>query len=165
MFRSLDEFFAEWNQEVRLTERVLNALTDESLAQKVIEGRRTLGQIAWHLVKSIHYMTYCGLSFEGPNEQTPIPESAATIAGEYKRMAGVFSDAVRTQWSDETLANEIDMMGETWKLRDTLRFLIMHQAHHRGQMTVLMRQAGLRPPEVYGQTYESWIEQGREPMP
>ena len=28
--------------------------------------------------------------------------------------------------------------------------LINHQNHHRGQMTVLMRQAGLTVPGVYG---------------
>jgi len=28
--------------------------------------------------------------------------------------------------------------------------LIAHQGHHRAQMTVLMRQAGLKVPGVYG---------------
>lgn len=26
----------------------------------------------------------------------------------------------------------------------------LHQVHHRGQMTVLMRQAGLHVPSIYG---------------
>ncbi|MCK4657684.1 MAG: hypothetical protein KAT85_11650, partial [candidate division Zixibacteria bacterium] len=28
--------------------------------------------------------------------------------------------------------------------------------HHRGQMTVLMRQAGLKVPGVYGPSMEEW---------
>jgi hypothetical protein len=31
-------------------------------------------------------------------------------------------------------------------------------------MTVLMRQAGLRIPELYGPTYDSWIDKGMDPL-
>lgn len=55
-------------------------------------------------------------------------------------------------------------MGVKWQNGASLRFAVMHQAHHRGQMTVLMRQAGLTVPEIYGPTYESWIEKGMEPL-
>lgn len=42
------------------------------------------------------------------------------------------------------------MYGEIWARGLTLFYLITHQAHHRGQMTVLMRQAGLPVPGIYG---------------
>jgi uncharacterized damage-inducible protein DinB len=35
-----------------------------------------------------------------------------------------------------------------------LHALVLHQVHNRGQMTVLMRQAGLVLPGVYGPTRE-----------
>ena len=38
-----------------------------------------------------------------------------------------------------------------------LMTLINHQNHHRGQMTVLMRQAGLTVPGVYGPAKEEWV--------
>jgi uncharacterized damage-inducible protein DinB len=41
-------------------------------------------------------------------------------------------------------------------------FLIQHQAHHRGQMTVLMRQAGLPVPGIYGPSKEEWANFGME---
>ena len=44
-----------------------------------------------------------------------------------------------------------------------LSSLIRHQAHHRGQMTVLMRQAGLPVPGVYGPAREEWKAYGQEP--
>lgn len=56
MFAKIEDFAAEWTSEADLTATVLDALTDDSLGQEVIEGRRTLGQIAWHLVQSLHYM-------------------------------------------------------------------------------------------------------------
>ena len=41
--------------------------------------------------------------------------------------------------------------------------LIGHQTHHRSQMTVLMRQAGLVVPEVYGPAKEGWAAYGAQP--
>lgn len=54
--------------------------------------------------------------------------------------------------------------GEPWTNAAFLHFTLVHQAHHRGQMTVLMRQAGLRIPELYGPTYDSWIDKGMDPL-
>ncbi len=55
------------------------------------------------------------------------------------------------------------MAGEDWQNGASLRFSLRHEIHHRGQMTVLMRQAGLRVPDVLGPTREDWIEKGIEP--
>jgi uncharacterized damage-inducible protein DinB len=52
------------------------------------------------------------------------------------------------------------MYGEKWKRGVTLTVLVTHQAHHRGQMTVLMRQAGLRVTGVYGPAREEWAGMG-----
>ena len=45
----------------------------------------------------------------------------------------------------------------------TLQVLVVHQAHHRGQMTVLMRQAGLEVPGVYGPSRQEWAAYGMQP--
>ena len=72
--------------------------------------------------------------------------------------------AVQTQWTDETLGEVRNMYGEEWRNGVTLRILIQHEIHHRGQMTVLMRQAGLRVPDIYGPTREYWLERGMQPL-
>ncbi|WP_339821068.1 DinB family protein [Paenibacillus sp. FSL R7-0216] len=164
MFVKIEEFIEAWTEESKLKERIMEALTDASLSQPIVEGRRTLGQIAWHLVGSIHYMTHCGLNFAGPAGGEHVPASAAEIAEEYHRISEALIEAVRSEWTDEQLLATTEIAGEPWPNGASLRFTLMHQAHHRGQMTVLMRQAGLRLPDVYGPTYESWIEQGMEPL-
>ncbi|WP_276356131.1 DinB family protein [Cohnella caldifontis] len=162
MFTEVEKFVSEWEKEAKRTEDVLDRLTDESLGQPVTEGRRTLGDIAWHLVESFHYMSYLGLDIGAPDKGQR--GTAKGIAEEYRRMNGIFLNAVKTQWNDEALRQEQDVGGEIWNNGASLAFTMMHQAHHRGQMTVLMRQAGLRPPGVYGQAYEDWIDQGKTPM-
>ena len=55
------------------------------------------------------------------------------------------------------------MYGEIWKRGHSLQVLLVHQTHHRGQMTVLMRQAGLPVPSIYGPVKEGWSAYGVEP--
>jgi uncharacterized damage-inducible protein DinB len=56
------------------------------------------------------------------------------------------------------------MYGETWKNGFSLWVLIAHQAHHRAQMIVLMREAGLKVPGVYGPSKEEWESMHMQPM-
>ncbi|MBK8721797.1 MAG: hypothetical protein IPL95_05830 [Saprospiraceae bacterium] len=46
------------------------------------------------------------------------------------------------------------MYGELWTKGNTLAILIRHQAHHRGQLSILMRQNGCKVPGVYGPSKE-----------
>ena len=66
-------------------------------------------------------------------------------------------------WSDADLEREDEMYGEVWKRGYGLHVLLVHQTHHRGQMTVLMRQAGLPVPPIYGPVKEGWSAYGVEP--
>ena len=54
------------------------------------------------------------------------------------------------------------MYGEKWQRGLTLHILLQHEVHHRGQMTVLMRQAGLKVPNIYGPAKEGWAEYGAD---
>jgi uncharacterized damage-inducible protein DinB len=164
MLVTIEDFAAEWLDESANTERVLSHLTDASLSQNMGTKYRTLGQVAWHLVESLNYIAAMGLSFPGLKESAAIPASARDILDEYRRLSGEMLHAVQTQWTDAELLKDTEIGGEIWTKGASLHFVIMHQAHHRGQMTVLMRQAGLPIPGVYGPTYEGWIEMGREPL-
>ncbi len=62
--------------------------------------------------------------------------------------------AVENDWTDQDLNDRVDFFGHQQTKAGVLRFLISHQIHHRGQMTVLMRQADLRVPGIYGPTRE-----------
>lgn len=70
--------------------------------------------------------------------------------------------AIKEKWTDESLKELDDMYGEKWPRGLTLSILNKHQIHHRGQMTVLMRQAGLKVPGVYGPSRDEWSAMGME---
>lgn len=161
MFRRVDDFSQGWAQESESTLKLLRTLTDDSLAQRATPTTRSLGELAWHLVGTLFEMpTAAGLSVETLPEDTPVPASAAEIAETYERAARRVGEAVAAEWTDEALTGEVEMYGERWSRGLTLAILVAHQTHHRGQMTVLMRLAGLRVPGVYGPAREEWEAMG-----
>ncbi|MEK0316668.1 DinB family protein [Cohnella sp. 56] len=164
MHEMINAWAKEWERESEMTSGLLDTIDDASLTQPTVAGRRTLGGIAWHLVSSLQFMRTLGLTFEAVEDSPEIRQSSARIADAYRRTSERFLEALKTQWTDANLDDTVQIAGEQWKNGDSLRYSLMHQAHHRGQMTVLMRQAGLRPPGLYGPTYETWVEQGMAPL-
>ncbi|MBA2379283.1 MAG: DinB family protein [Blastocatellia bacterium] len=166
MFRKVEDFIKAWDYEQEATLKLLNALSDASLGQKVTPDGRTMGFIAWHLAQTPPEMLgKAGLTLEGPAEDVAQPGSAAEIAREYEKASSSAREKVSADWNDEKLLEEDDLYGERWKKGLTLFYLIAHQAHHRGQMTVLMRQAGLPVTGVYGPAKEEWAAMGAPAMP
>jgi len=164
MFITTEEFLTNWEQESGSTQKILDALTDESLAQEVSPQDRTLGRIAWHIVTTLDEMIgRTGLKFEAAAHDSQVPSGAREIAEAYRTSSEAMVAAIRDQWTDATLSEEKDMYGDMWTIATTLGILITHQTHHRGQMTVLMRQAGLPVPGVYGPSREEWAAFGGQP--
>jgi uncharacterized damage-inducible protein DinB len=166
MFSRIQDFEYQWSMEIEATQKIFKHLTDASLAQTVAPGYRALGRLAWHIVTSIpERMGRAGLKLKGPAEGESVPASARMILARYNDIAIGLLDEIRMRWTDATLAESIDVNGQKWKKGFALTDLISHQIHHRGQMTVLMRQAGLEVPGIYGPSKPEWARWGmQEPV-
>ncbi len=151
MFKTVRHFSKIWTHESGQTLRVLRALTNDSLRQSVAPGHRDLGQIAWHLTTAQRELAAkTGLSYDAPTHEAAQPATAAAIASAYQAAARGLGDAVVSQWTDSALRETFEAYDMEWSKGSFLFVLLCHEIHHRGQMTVLMRQAGLRVPGVYG---------------
>lgn len=165
MFRKVSDFLEQWAQETDKTFILLDRLPDESLMYKVTPEGRSLGVLAWHLVTTPGEMAYrAGLANSSDLETMPVPSGVAEICRLYHQEAGNVQCAVQEKWSDKDLTDVVNMYGELWPKGMVLWSLIVHQAHHRGQITVLMRQAGLIVPGIYGPSREEWIQMGMTPQ-
>lgn len=161
MYAAIADFVTEWQYEAAATEKLLAALTDASLAQPVAPGGRILGRIAWHIVQTLTEMPHtAGFLAVDELANQPVPTTAAEIRAAYHRLAQQVASAATANWTDAQLVDQVPMYGDHWPKRAVLSVLIRHQAHHRGQLTVLMRQAGLAVPGVYGPAREEWAAFG-----
>jgi uncharacterized damage-inducible protein DinB len=59
--------------------------------------------------------------------------------------------------SESDMARSIAFVtGQPMEIRDVLwDFILLHNVHHRGQLSLLTRQAGGRPSSVFGPTRET----------
>ena len=167
MFRRLDDFSKAWTEEAKHTLAVLEAIPDQAAGTAITAAHRDLGRLAWHMVEAVIEMpTKMGLAIPGAERVKggfigEAPATLAEVAEIYTAASAALLKGLEA-WSDSDLEREDDLYGETWRRGQTLHVIIVHQTHHRGQMTVLMRQAGLRVPSIYGPVKEGWAEYGVE---
>lgn len=164
MYYKISDFEKDWAYEKESTLKLFGNLTDTSLTQKVTDEGRSLGFLAWHITSSIsEMMNRTGLTIEVVDENCE-PETAKVIIDTFERSANELLAGVKNNWTDSHLSEEVNMYGENWSKGKILSVLLVHLIHHRAQMTVLMRQAGLKVNGIYGPSKEEWAQFGMPAM-
>lgn len=167
MFRRLDDFRKAWSEEASHTLAVFAAIPGPAMGAAVAAGHRDLRRLSWHLVESVIEMPgHMGLAIPGAERVKggfigEPPATMAEIAEVYQLASEAFLKGLEA-WSDADLEREDELYGEIWRRGQTLHVLLVHQVHHRAQMTVIMRQAGLIVPSIYGPVKEGWAAYGVE---
>jgi uncharacterized damage-inducible protein DinB len=153
MITAIQQFLEIWEQETEVTLSVFKNLTDESLSKVLLNDYRSIERLANHIVDCAASIPLAA-TVKVQHEKQHYTTVKDLISAYTKATSGVKEAA--TIWADETLQELTPMYGETWKKGFALWVTIAHQAHHRGQLTVLMRMAGLKVPGVYGPAKEEW---------
>ncbi|MEK4254082.1 MULTISPECIES: DinB family protein [unclassified Ureibacillus] len=154
MYRKIDDFIKDWQHNSAGTIAIMESITEDKKHVAIVEGHNSLEFLSWHLTNAPLF--FCGLIGQSLNVQinpsTP-PSTMKEIIDEYKKVNEKVVNAVK-KLDDSSLEKEVDMIGQPTAIGAVLRMLIDHQTHHRAQMQVLLRQAGLPVPGVMGPTKE-----------
>ncbi|RIX52069.1 hypothetical protein D3P08_13910 [Paenibacillus nanensis] len=160
MYPSVQAFLEEWKEEAEKTKAVLDSLTDVSLSYQAVPNQRTIGRVAWHLVTSIEeFMAPAGAKLGVAIAMDRVPATAAEISRAYAELCDAALPVV-SEWTDSALQETANFFGQEWVVGYGMRAMVNHEIHHRGQLTVLMRQAGIKPPIIYGPAKEDWAAFG-----
>ena len=117
------------------------------------------------MVNSIGEMVQgTGLDFEAEVNELKIPETAKEIQDAFKQSSLNMLEAVKNNWSDSSLEDEVEMYGEMWKKGKVLSSLLKHNTHHRAELIVVMRLGGLKVVGPYGPSKEEWAKLGMQPQ-
>jgi len=155
MYSTITEFAEDWGRETAISLRVERALTDASLSQRSDPEGNTLGKIAWHMVVMIGgHGAALGLEVVAPPRGTEPPGAAVAIADAYETAARSMGEQAATKLKNEQLKTDVSFFGRSLSVATVLQVLIRHQIHHRAQMTILMRTAGVVVPSIYGPSRE-----------
>ena len=161
MYRKIEDFIKDWGYESEGTLNLFKNISNEALNKKDHENVRSIAVLAWHITITLNEMlNKAGLNVTGPDEHSKPPSTIAEIIDAYSNSAKSVTEQVQKQWTDASLLEKANLYGEDWKNGVTLSILIKHQAHHRGQLTVLMRQSGMLVIGIYGPSKEQWAQYG-----
>jgi len=154
MYRKVEDFLEDWKVSSSGTLKVFKAITNDTFDQSIVAGHNTLGWLAWHLVSvGAAFGHFAELQVPGPGRNQEMPSDIAEIVDAYEQLTEAFENEV-AKLNDADLLVEVNAFGGPILRGKLLRILIDHEIHHRGQMTVLLRQAGLPVPGVMGPTRE-----------
>lgn len=162
MYRRIADFLADHAAEAANTLKLFRAVPEPAAQQAVVPGGRTLGRLAWHVTCSLGEIAKnaaIGTIDPHDDQAGPVPPMTR-ITATYEASAKALGELLASQWTDAMLDQDIEMYGMQWKRGNALSMLITHQAHHRGQMTVLMRQAGVAVPGILGPAQQEWAQWG-----
>lgn len=165
MFRNLEDFYRVWSYESKSTLKMFQAIPSEHFKNIGSENIRSIARLAWHITESIAEMFHhAGLELDGIKDASNEPNDIDKLISEYKKSSISLIDKLKANWSDEILEEKVNMYGELWEKGIVLSVLIRHQTHHRGQLSILIRQEGLTIPGMYGPAKEEWIAMGLNPL-
>lgn len=160
MQTELQEFSRHWERETDGTLALLRALPTDQYDFRPDTGGRSIGELAWHIAEVDAYVSL-GINlgeFKFDKSKPPRIERPRTIEALTPAFRVVHDEAVaRVAWlQSHDWGREIRYAdGELWSIGNLLwRKLLMHAVHHRGQLTLLCRQAGGVPPGLFGRTRE-----------
>ncbi len=162
MFTSIDQFVSLWEREAADTVKVFEAISPEIFRYAAADYRRSVARLSNHITETLQEMP----SEAGLDAGTAYHEldTIDALIHQYKALSDKLLYAVKTGWTDHMLAEQIMMYGQNdWTRASVLQSLILHQCHHRGQLTVLIRLAGGTVPGIYGPSYDEWKMWGQEP--
>jgi len=156
--REVENFVDTWNREAENTLTLLRALPSDQYDFRPDAGGRALGELAWHLAEGDAYMSFgieqgkFAMDMKPPNIERP--RSVEALAPGFER---VHQEAVARiqKLSADDLDREVQLFDRPTSIRNILwDAVLLHGAHHRGQLSLMCRLAGDKAPGLYGPNRE-----------
>ena len=147
----------ELEQEAQTTRRVLERVPDDRLDWKPHVKSMSLGQLALHVAT-----TPGGVAAMSQQSPFAVPEFTQASAKSASELVPALDQSV-AQAREILRTLDDEALGKIWRLMDGDReimalpvgallrsIMLNHWYHHRGQLSVYLRQVGVPVPSIYG---------------
>ena len=154
----IDGLLQELEREAQTTRRVLERVPGNQLAWRPHPKARTLGELALHVARvpgGVAQLVAAPSPAQVPNFTDSDPTSASellpaldeSIAKAKEVLGGMDDTAVMSTWRLMLGERELFAAPRVALLRS---IMLNHWYHHRGQLTVYLRELGVPIPSIYG---------------
>jgi uncharacterized damage-inducible protein DinB len=154
----IDGMLQELEQEAQTTRRVLDRVPDHQLAWRPHAKARTLGELALHVAMvpgAVAQLVASPSPAQAPQFADPSPKSTSELIpaldqsiAKAKQVLGGMDDAtLMATWRLMLHERELLALPRIAMLRSVM---LNHWYHHRGQLTVYLRELDVPIPSIYG---------------
>ena len=154
----IDGMLQELEQEAQTTRKVLERVPDDQLTWRPHEKARTLGELALHVAMvpgAVAELVATQSTAQAPQFTDPRPNSAAeliptldeSIAKAKRLLSGMDDATIMSTWRMMKGDREIFAVPRISLLRS---IMLNHWYHHRGQLSVYLRELDVPIPSIYG---------------
>ena len=142
-------FIKNWNRIHKETTRVLTAAPDDKLDWRPADDMFTLRELIGHIPQAEDVLTRSAIAgsyqksrfeFEG--------RGASEITAMFDTQHGDLVSQV-SKLTAEQLDEEVEFHGRKMRRSALLHFMTEHEIHHRGQLFIYYRLAGIAPPDMH----------------
>ncbi|WP_341835834.1 DinB family protein [Chitinophaga pollutisoli] len=160
----LQSLRAEFEQEVKSTRKLLEAVPAKDIDFKPSPVSWTMGELAQHiatiyywyvgtLTKSVYDLTADHIERGAPSDIAATLELfEKNVALARQALASTTEESLQENWTMK--AGGQTVLGPMPRGAVARGFLFNHIYHHRGEMIVYLRSTGNKVPGLYGPTYE-----------
>lgn len=154
----------EYDQEMAITRRHLERVPDEKLGWGPHERSMTMGRLAGHLAESVSWgpmmLNSDSMDFDSPEMKEYKPpefESRSAILKAFDANVAATREALSSTSDSDWMATWTMKKGDEVlmsmpKIAVVRGFLMSHNVHHRGQLSVYLRMCDVPVPQTYGPT-------------
>lgn len=160
MKNELETFIEIWERESAKTKMLLESLPRDAYDFRPDAEGRSLGEMAWHVAEPEGHGTVAiergGFSRENRPPGIERPRTIAELPAAYERVHRDALERLRKLKMEDLDRTITFFNGQPIAVRNVLwDFMLLHAIHHRGQLTLLCREAGGRPAVMFGATRET----------
>jgi uncharacterized damage-inducible protein DinB len=153
----IEGMLQELEQEAKTTRRVLERVPGDQLGWRPHKKARTLGELALHVASTPGAVANLASQSEiqAPDFRDASPSSAAelipaldeSIATAKRLLASMDDATLNGMWRMKRNGHDVIAMPRAALLRS---IMLNHWYHHRGQLSVYLRELGVPIPSIYG---------------
>lgn len=139
------------------TRRVVQLVPDDQIEWRATEGKFSFGDLVRHLAAFERYVfgeNIAGRESRYPGHGRELADGAEAVRRYLEVMHGETVEIFRGI-ADEDLATRCTTpAGASIRKRSWLRAMVEHEAHHRGQIYLMLGMIGVRTPPIFGLSSE-----------
>jgi len=149
----LSTFLPVIEEEARATAKVISSVPDDRSGWKPDDKARSAAELLVHIVSSEVWFLdgIASGEFGDPSDRADLAgRHAADVSAWYSAEFARGLDRIKAL-SDEDLVRDVSFFGmESHPAIYYLTYLMLHTAHHRGQLATYLRPMGSKVPSIYG---------------